>query len=165
MKKLEKKAEDLFKSLKDDQQALLMFCTDDGDFMFSYSMNEKEIAEAVATILSDAFDDEKDGAMRVARGILRGLAMIISEGGKSSDVVMRTLTKVVTEDALSTLTKLIKKMEGVGEDDEDCEHCDYNRTCQLPSAIKYRKANGIPAPRKRGKNGKKRRDNGEEIGN
>ena len=45
-------------------------------------------------------------------------------------------------------------------EDEDCENCERNRSCNLPSAIAYRKANGIPAPKKRSKKHNEKNEKG-----
>lgn len=159
MKKLEKRIDDVMESLKKDQSAFVMCCDDEGHFFYSYCMRENEIGAGIASILSDAFDDDNVQAQRAADGIMAGLMAVINSGGKSSDKIMHALAPVAAKHALKSLKKLQKQIEDIGED-EDCETCEHNRECQLPSAIKYRKENGIPAPRKRGR-GKR---NNEERG-
>lgn len=51
----------------------------------------------------------------------------------------------------SELEKIAQKMskdDNDIDDDEDCENCELVKTCNLNAAIKYRKAHGIPRPKK-----------------
>lgn len=160
MKKLEKKIDEVLNSLKKDQSAFTMCCDDEGHFFYSYCMRGDEIGAGIATILSDAFEDDNDQAIRAAEGIIAGLVAVVERGGKASDKVMRAIAPAAAKQALQSLKRFRKQIENIGED-EDCESCEHNRECQLPSAIKYRKENGIPAPRKRGRN---KRKNDEERG-
>lgn len=153
MKKLGKKVNELLDSLKKDQSMFTMCCNDDGEFFYAYNAKADEIGAGVATILSDWFDDKSENSQRAAEGILMGLRATIMHEGKASDAIMHFLGKVAAEKTLGNLKRLKEIIDEVtddnGDDNEDCEHCDINRTCSLPSAIKYRKANGIPAPKKR----------------
>lgn len=159
MKKLGKKVDEFLDSLKKDQSMFTMCCNDDGEFFYAYNAKSEEIAAGIATILSDWFDDKSETSKRVAMGILMGIRAVIIEGGKTSEAVSSFLGKVAAERAMDSLKNLKEILKGIAEgdgkdnedDDEDCSTCDANSVCPLPNAIKYRKANGIPAPKKRSK--------------
>lgn len=157
MKKLGKKVDEFLDSLKKDQSMFTMCCNDDGEFFYAYNSKSDEIGAGIATILSDWFDDKSETSQRAAMGILMGIRAVIMEGGKTGEAVSSFLGKVAAERAMDSLKNLKEILKGIAEgdgkdnedDDEYCEGCEINRTCGLPSAIKYRKANGIPAPKKR----------------
>lgn len=161
MKKLEKKVDDLLDSLKKDQSAFVMCCNDDGEFFYAYNARSEEIGAGIASVISDWFDDDKEFSQRAAEGVLAGLRAVIKRGGKAGEAVARILGRAAAEKTLDNIMHLrdilkeiaeeeVAEGDGKGDnDDEDCEGCEINRTCSLPSAIKYRKANGIPAPKKR----------------
>ena len=159
MKKLGKKVDELLDSLKKDQSMFTMCCNDDGEFFYAYNAKADEIGAGVATVLSDWFDDKSENSQRAAEGILMGLRAAIMHEGKASDAIMHFLAKVAAERTLDSIKHLSEKLGEISEggskaaddEEEDCSTCDANRVCPLPNAIKYRKANGIPAPKKRSK--------------
>ena len=51
---------------------------------------------------------------------------------------------------LEAITQKIKHLNEIDGDD-DCSNCELNRTCNDDDAIAYRKAHGIPRPKKGGK--------------
>lgn len=148
MKKLAKKVDELLDSLKKDQSAFTMCCNDDGEFFYAYNARNEEIGAGIAAILSDWFENEKASSQVAAEGIVAGLHAVIKRGGKASDAVLHILAKVAAETTLKRMKNLLEDLHKDLEDGEDCENCDDNRTCNLSAAIKYRKANGIPAPKK-----------------
>jgi hypothetical protein len=149
MKKLEKKIDAILDSLKDDQSLFAMCNNDEGGFFYSYNSRSSEIGAGVATILDDWYNDGKQESRRAAEGIIQGVVVAIMSNEKASREIMRVLAPSAAKAALRGLKEIRKRIEEVGED-EDCENCEHNRECNLPSAIRYRKENGIPAPRKRG---------------
>ena len=164
--KLEKKASEFMDSLKESESAVLM-CSDSNDgFFYSAFASRSEVGAAIATILSDYFDDDKKHASVLAEGVLLGLAELVKMRTKAGQAITRVVAKAAAESMEGMLKDLREKLAELVEDDddadkekddyEDCEHCDERRTCPLPQAIKYRKANHIHAPR--GKNGKRKKD-------
>ena len=61
------------------------------------------------------------------------------------EVVLRLTTEM-----LEAVTQKIAHLNEI-EEDEDCASCELNRTCNDDDAIAYRKAHGIPRPKKGGK--------------
>lgn len=162
MKKLGKKVDELLDSLKKDQSMFTMCCNDDGEFFYAYNAKSDEIGAGIATILSDWFDDKSETSQRAAMGILMGIRAVIMGGGKTGEAVSSFLAKVAAERAMDSLKNIKEILKGIAEgdgkdnedDDENCEGCEINRTCGLPSAIKYRKEHGIPKPKNK-KGGRK----------
>lgn len=149
MKKLEKKIDAILDSLKDDQSVFAMCSNEEGGFFYSYNSRSDEIGAGVATILDDWYNDGKQESRRAAEGIVRGVAVALMSNEKMAREIMHVLAPAAAKAALRGLKEIRKRIEEIGED-EDCENCEHNRECNLPSAIRYRKENGIHAPKKRG---------------
>ena len=159
--KLEKKASEFMDSLKESESAVLM-CSDSKDgFFYSAFASCSEVGAAIATILSDYFDDDKKHATVLAEGVLLGLAGLVKMRTKAGQAITRVVANAAADATEGMLKDLREKLAKLVEDDddddkddfEDCERCDERRTCQLPQAIKYRKANGIHAPRRKSRKG------------
>lgn len=111
---------------------------------------EDELAALLASIITRGYDGEEDvdeGFVRTAHTLVKAVGLVL---GSTEDigVAMRVMVE------LSRLALKRGKKENEEEDDEeaeDCSTCSHNRTCNLPDAIAYRKANGIRKPKsKRG---------------
>jgi hypothetical protein len=136
-----------------------MCSNEEGGFFYSYNSRSDEIGAGVATILDDWYNDGKQESRRAAEGIIKGVAVSIMSNERVSSKIMRVLAPAAAKAALKSLKEIRKRIEEVGED-EDCENCEHNRECNLPSAIRYRKENGIPAPKKCGARKNKKDQNG-----
>lgn len=164
--KLEKKASEFMDSLKESESAVLM-CSDSNDgFFYSAFASRSEVGAVIATILSDYFDDDKKHATVLAEGVLLGLASLVKMRTKAGYAITKVVAKAAAESMEGMLKDLREKLAELVEDDddddkgdadkddyEDCERCDERRTCPLPQAIKYRKANHIHAPRRKSRKG------------
>ena len=157
MEKLIKKADEFISSLKKDQSAVIICSNDDGEFNYTSYTSVNNMAAAVATILDDYLNDNKEEARTVAEGIVRGVCAYIESGNGGSLQVASQLAHACTLALKNQLAGLKEKLEEF--DDEDCEHCENVMDCPLPSAIKFRKHNHIPAPRKRGNGCKESKGN------
>ena len=123
--------------------------------------------ESVVVIYKDEkdnvhyFDSCKDGKI-FAEGVMDALGAIIKKHGNAGRRIVMRLMPMISMAAKQTLENLrdrLQKMAGDNDEDadEDCTDCDERFNCPLPSAIKWRKENHVPAPSNRhGKNGRKR---------
>ena len=102
-------------------------------------------------------DDIKDGKI-FAEGVMDDLGAIIKKHGNAGRRIVLRLMPMISMAAKKTLENLRDRLQQMaGDADEDCTDCDERFNCPLPSAIKWRKENHVPAPSNRhGKNGRKR---------
>jgi len=155
MKKLEKKVDAFLDSLKKDQSAFIMCANDDGEFFYASYAKKEEVAVGIAAILCDYFEENSEGAEAVAVGVIGALKLLVEKHSKAGEAIVRAIAPSAAKASLDMLKKLRDVLrDGISDnndddEDEDCSTCDANRVCPLPNAIKYRKANGIPAPKKR----------------
>ena len=142
---------------------------EDGTFLCLYNNDEKkdfsltltgeedsELIATLASIITMGYNgnfDKKHGISRLAHSIVEavGLAVSNDDGTDVSNAVVRDIVNMwVIKKEFNNITDEIDD-----DDREDCEHCDNNRTCPLPDAIAYRKANGIRKPKNKKKGGRK----------
>ena len=164
MKKLGKKIEEMLDSLKDNQSMFAMCANDGGDFFYAHKILPDEMGAGIATILHDGFNDEKEGAKKIAEAIVQSVAFSLIRGGKTADCIMEILRPAYSKLSLLDLLKrmsddLKKKIDDDDDDDEDdeddededCANCPHNSDCQLQPAVKYREENGVESKKKCGK--------------
>ena len=167
MKKLEKKIDAFIDSLKEDESAVVMCMNEKDEFSYASYASKQEVGAAIASILSDYFDDDEKEAETLAVGIVAALRMLVEKNGKAGSAIVHAIAPAAGKAALDMLKRLRESLRNIAEsadddkdNDEDCSKCDANKVCPLPNAIKYRKENHIPAPRNR----KNKRNAKEEKG-
>ena len=159
--KTKNEIEKLFDKVDEEKETLLILhINEDQEFDCKFCGDRDAIAAGVATILYDGLrkDSPKD-VERLARAVVDGVSYAVEKPSLSAVQIMMRLT-----DAISKSRGEIKKIfldKDDENDAEDCENCENNRWCPLPDAVKYRKENHIPAPKKRknGKRGGKKNEN------
>lgn len=169
-KRLVDMANCLVDDCSENESALAICCNDEGKFYYANYCSVNDVAAAVATILSDYHDDKNEKADTIARGIVKGIAVYIAHEGKGglpiAAEIAQACHKVLEkkkENIKDMLENIIKDVKGDDDDDdvddngEDCGECGGMKDCPLPQAVKYRKENHIPAPKKN-KHGKKSKD-------
>lgn len=109
--------------------------------------NDNRVSAALSSVIEAHFLDKgNEGVDRLSEIIVDSIEALIgvspSAGAK--------LTSRFAKAALIGMKMALDKINDLDEDDdddvEDCENCDNMKDCPLPQAIKYRKANHIPAP-------------------
>lgn len=101
--------------------------------------DDKEIVCTIAAILETSLTGNGDEGMdRVTHIILEALKLMQKMSTMASLKLTKEMLKGITERA------------GLLEDDneEDCGDCDLVKVCDDKKAIEYRKAHGIPRPKK-----------------
>lgn len=105
---------------------------------------DADIAAAVATCLSMALDgDDDEGRMRVAEIVMRAVSMVIDRCDASSARLCTYLQGRIADFMNEAFVG-----DDEERDDEDCENCSLMRVCGNEAAVKYRKENHIPRPKK-----------------
>lgn len=151
----------LFENIDETKETLLVLHIDENDNFSTHFCGEKiEIAAGIATVVYDGMkSDAEDDIERLAKAIVDGVAYTMEDTSLSAIKVMLRLTKAIIKSRENIGKELADKL-GIDNDndapdsdnddgDENCEECENNRWCPLPNAIKYRKENNIPAPKKR----------------
>lgn len=162
-KKVEKKIDELINMVGKNESVVVIYKDEkDNVHYFDSCKDGLDIAAAIATVLDDYYgDDIKDGKI-FAEGVMDALGAIIKKHGNAGRRIVLRLMPMISMAAKKTLENLRDRLQEMAGDndedaDEDCTDCDERFNCPLPSAIKWRKENHVPAPSNRhGKNGHKR---------
>ena len=146
--KFEKELEKLAQKMGDDEILLMIhgnvknrdlsiLAVDDEEY-------DKNLVCVIAAIIETSLSGGKDeGLNRITRIILDALKLV--QASDNPEVVLRLTTEM-----LEAVTQKIAHLNEI-EEDVDCASCELNRTCNDDDAIAYRKAHGIPRPKKGGK--------------
>jgi len=147
--KFEKELEKLAQKMGDDEALLAMHLNrknlDLSILVVDDEEYDKNIVCMVAAILETSLTGDGDsGFDRVTRIILDALKLV--QGSDNPVAGLRLATEM-----LEGIAQKVKSDINEIEKDDDCSSCELNRTCNDDDAIAYRKAHGIPRPKKGGK--------------
>lgn len=147
--KFEKELEKLAQNMGDDEILLAIHANaknrDLSILAVDDEKNDSNLVCILAAIIETSLSGcEDEGLNRITRIILDALKLV--QGSDNPEVGLRFATEM-----LEAVTQKIKSHLNEIEEDEDCASCELNRTCNDDDAIAYRKAHGIPRPRKGGK--------------
>ena len=138
--------EKITKRMNDDETLFAIYVNDKERELSVLTTGEddKEIIRTIAAILETSLIGKGDEGMdRVTHIILEALKLVQKTSTMASLKLATEMLKGVAEKA-----GLLDKDDNDIDDDEDCENCELVKTCNLDAAIKYRKAHGIPRPKK-----------------
>ena len=149
--KFEKELEKLAQKMGDDEILLMIHGNVKNRDLSILAVDDEEydknlvcvIAAIIETSLSGG---EDEGLNRITRIILDALKLV--QASDNPEVVLRLTTEM-----LEAVTQKIAHLNEI-EENEDCASCELNRTCNDDDAIAYRRAHGIPRPKKGGKSRK-----------
>ena len=121
--------------------------------------NDEDVKKVIADIIVDAYENwdenkETDAHAILAEAIVGAVGMVIRS--QKSPVA----SIAILEELLDAIGKgVTERIDGIINNKKDsfehCKTCADNRTCNLSYAIEYRKANGIPKPKRKKNGGKK----------
>lgn len=163
-KEFAKVCSEAFDNLNADTSALLFVTTDEeGCLIISQSdNNDSRIINGISQIISYSIlnpkDDSKQAAdaHRLTEIIIKSLIVAENENPAVGLSIARRLGQASLENLKETIKEIFDK-EDENECEDLCKDCEMLRECNDPDAIKYRKAHGIPRPKKSKKsNGKKK---------
>lgn len=160
-KEFAKVCSEAFNKLNADTSALLFVTTDEeGGLMISQSdNNDSRIINGISQMISysilNPMDDSEQaaGAHRLTEIIIKSLIVAETENPAVGLSITRRLVQASVENLKETIKEIFDK-EDEKECEDWCKDCDLLRECNEQDAIKYRKAHGIPRPKK--SNGKKK---------
>ena len=114
--------------------------------------NDNRVSAALSSVIeAHFFDKGNDGVDRLSEIIVDSIEALIGV----SPLAGAKLTSRFASAALLGMKMTIDKLSDDDNDDEDCENCEFLKKCNNDAAIKYRKAHGIPKPKKNKKGGRK----------
>jgi hypothetical protein len=124
----------------------------------SSEKNDDRVSAALSSVIEAYFLDKGDeGIDRLSEIIVNSVEALIG----ISPLAGAKLTSRFAKAALLGMKMTLDRIKDLDEDDddeegvEDCENCEFMRTCENDTAIKYRKEHGIPKPKKNKKGGRK----------
>ena len=113
--------------------------------------NDNRVSAALSSVIEAHFLDKgNEGVDRLSEIIVDSIEALIGV----SPLAGQKLTSRFAKAALLGTKMALDKINDLDEDDdkendvEDCENCEFMKSCDHDSAIKYRKTHGIPRPKK-----------------
>lgn len=147
--KFEKELEKLAQKMGDDEVLLTMYLNSKSGDLSILAVDDEEYDKnlvcTLAAIIETSLTGQGDkGLNRVTRIILDALKLVQGSDNPVAGLGLAT-------EMLEGVAQKVKSGLEEAEEDGDCENCELNRTCNDDDAIAYRKAHGIPRPKKGGK--------------
>ena len=147
--KFEKELEKLAQKMSDDEILLMIHGNVKNGDLSILAVDDEEYGKnlvcVIAAIIETSLTGQGDkGLNRVTRIILDALKLV--QGSDNPVAGLRLATEM-----LDGVAQKVKSSLEESEEEVDCANCELNRTCNDDDAIAYRKAHGIPRPKKGGK--------------
>ena len=148
---VEKELERIAKNLSNEETLFAIYVNDKtGDLsILTTGEGDANIVSALAEILEMSLTNKGDEGMdRVTKIIITALKLVQSSHSIAGLKLATEMLKGILEDELLNNDDDDEKIV------EDCDGCELIKTCNEEKAIKYRKAHGIPRPKKSRKGGR-----------
>lgn len=108
------------------------------------NVTDEHVSASIATIIEAHLLGKGDeGISRFSEIILNAIEAIIGVSPNAGEKLTSRLARAAWFGMKMTIDKLSDD-----DDDEDCENCEFLKECNNDAAIKFRKAHGIPKPKK-----------------
>lgn len=146
---IQKKIKELCELMDEDEK--FFFFRKNGDAVtialpVASERNDDRVSAALASVIESHFLDEGDeGIDRLSEIIVDSVEALIGVSPLAGKKLSSRFAKAAFIGMKMSLDKLSNDKD---EDEEDCENCEFLKTCENESAIKYRKEHGIPKPKK-----------------
>lgn len=116
--------------------------------------NDNRVSAALSSVIeAHFFDKGNDGVDRLSEIIVDSIEALIGVSPLAGAKLTSRFAKAALIGMKMTLDKLSEDNDDIYEK-EDCDECELIKTCNEEKAIKYRKAHGIPKPKKVRKGGR-----------
>lgn len=116
--------------------------------------SDNRVSAALSSVIeAHFFDKGNDGVDRLSEIIVDSIEALIGVSPLAGAKLTSRFAKAALIGMKMTLDKLSEDNDDIDEK-EDCDECELIKTCNEEKAIKYRKAHGIPKPRKVRKGGR-----------
>lgn len=120
--------------------------------------NDDRVSAALYSVIESYFLDKGDeGVDRLSEIIVNSIEALIGVSPLAGAKLTSRFAKAALLGMKMTLDR-IKDFDEDGDDEngvEDCENCEFMRTCDNEDAVKNRKEHHIPRPKKNKKGGRK----------
>ena len=149
---VEKELERIAKNLSNEETLFTIYVNDKtGDLsILTTGEGDANIVSALAEILEMSLTNKGDEGMdRVTKIVITTLKLVQGSHSIAGLKLATEMLKGILEDELLNNDDDDEKIV------EDCDGCELIKTCNEEKAIKYRKAHGIPKPKKNKKGGRK----------
>lgn len=149
---VEKELESIAKNLSNEETLFAIYVNDKtGDLsILTTGEGDANIVCTLAEILEMSLTNKGDKGMdRVTKIIITALKLVQGSHSIAGLKLATEMLKGILEDELLNNDDDDEKVV------EDCDGCELIKTCNEEKAIKYRKAHGIPKPKKVRKGGRK----------
>ena len=149
---VEKELESIAKNLSNEETLFAIYVNDKTSDMSILTTGEGDanIVCTLAEILETSLTNKGDKGMdRVTKIIITALKLVQGSHSIAGLKLATEMLKGILEDELLNNDDDDEKVV------EDCDGCELIKTCNEEKAIKYRKAHGIPKPKKVRKYGRK----------
>jgi len=149
---VEKELESIAKNLSNEETLFAIYVNDKTSDMSILTTGEGDanIVCTLAEILETSLTNKGDKGMdRVTKIIITALKLVQGSHSIAGLKLATEMLKGILEDELFNNDDDDEKIV------EDCDGCELIKTCNEEKAIKYRKAHGIPKPKKNKKGGRK----------
>jgi len=149
---VEKELESIAKNLSNEETLFAIYVNDKTSDMSILTTGEGDanIVCTLAEILETSLTNKGDKGMdRVTKIIITALKLVQGSHSIAGLKLATEMLKGILEDELFNNDDDDEKIV------EDCDGCELIKTCNEEKAIKYRKAHGIPKPKKVRKGGRK----------
>jgi hypothetical protein len=149
---VEKELESIAKNLSNEETLFAIYVNDKtGDLsILTTGEGDANIVCTLAEILETSLTNKGDKGMdRVTKIIITALKLVQGSHSIAGLKLATEMLKGILEDELFNNDDDDEKIV------EDCDGCELIKTCNEEKAIKYRKAHGIPKPKKNKKGGRK----------
>ena len=149
---VEKELERIAKNLSNEETLFAIYVNDKtGDLsILTTGEGDANIVCTLAEILEMSLTNKGDKGMdRVTKIIITALKLVQGSHSIAGLKLATEMLKGILEDELLNNDDDDEKVV------EDCDGCELIKTCNEEKAIKYRKAHGIPKPKKVRKGGRK----------
>ena len=143
--KVESELERIAKNLSNEETLFAIYVNDKtGDLsILTTGEGDANIVCALAEILETSLTNKGDKGMdRVTKIIITALKLVQGSHSIAGLKLATEMLKGILEDELLNNNDDDEKIV------EDCDGCELIKTCNEEKAIKYRKAHGIPKPKK-----------------
>lgn len=110
------------------------------------NVDDNSVSAALASVIESHFIEKgNEGVDRLSEIIVDSIEALIGVSPLASAKLAARFAKAALFRMKTAIDVILDDEE---DDDEDCEGCEFVKSCDSESAIKYRKEHGLPRPKK-----------------
>jgi len=120
------------------------------------NIDDNRVSAALASVIESHFIDKgNEGIDRLSEIIVDSIEALIGVSPLAGAKLTSRFASAALLGMKMTIDKLSDDDDDADNEEEDCENCEFLKTCENEAAIKYRKEHHIPKPKKNKKGGRK----------